>query len=245
MTVWRARIGILIPCVNVVMEQDFHRLLPDGVTAHAARVGRSQLKSTLSAEHETVQRAVEAVRLLAHACVDIVVFGCTAASVTRGPGGDLEIGAEIASAGGMPCVTTATAVVESLRAVGARSISVATPYIDEINSIEEAFLRDSGFEVPAVKGLGIVESVQIPRVSPESIYRFARSVFRPGSDALFISCTNFRAAEIAPVLEQDLGVPVITSNTASLWAALRRLGINDAVPGGGVLFNGGERVMRK
>ena len=39
----------------------------------------------------------------------------------------------------------------------------------------------------------------------------------PGSDTLFISCTGLPALPLVPVLEKELGIPVITSNLAGIW----------------------------
>ena len=36
-----------------------------------------------------------------------------------------------------------------------------------------------------------------------------------------ISCTNWRTLDIIPRLEADMGLPVISSNSATLWAMLR------------------------
>jgi maleate isomerase len=38
-------------------------------------------------------------------------------------------------------------------------------------------------------------------------------------------------------LERDLGKPVISSNQAMMWHALRSAGIREAVPGFGKLFS--------
>ena len=35
---WRGRIGLMVPTGNSVMEPEFQRLAPDGVTTHANRV---------------------------------------------------------------------------------------------------------------------------------------------------------------------------------------------------------------
>ena len=41
---------------------------------------------------------------------------------------------------------------------------------------------------------------------------------------------------LVEILEEDLGMPVITSHQASLWACLRHSRINDKLPGLGKLF---------
>jgi maleate isomerase len=42
-------------------------------------------------------------------------------------------------------------------------------------------------------------------------------------EALFISCTATRAAEILPEIEQVTGLPVFSSNHSSFWQAMKIL----------------------
>jgi maleate cis-trans isomerase len=70
-------------------------------------------------------------------------------------------------------------------------------------------------------------------------------VDRPDAQAIFVSCTDFRTLEIIESLEQKLGKPVISSNSASMWKMLRLLGDTRVVPGAGQLFRESERDLRK
>ena len=65
-------------------------------------------------------------------------------------------------------------------------------------------------------------------------------VFRPEAEAIFISCTNLRAASVIERLEKETGKPVVTSNQATFWACLRKLGIDESIPTAGKLLR--ERV---
>jgi maleate cis-trans isomerase len=56
------------------------------------------------------------------------------------------------------------------------------------------------------------------------------------ADAYFVSCTAVKSAEVIDRLEAALGRPVLTSNQAMLWQALRQSGISDSVTGFGELF---------
>ena len=64
----------------------------------------------------------------------------------------------------------------------------------------------------------------------------AKASFIEEADAIFISCTNLRTFEIIEGLEEDLGVPVVTSNQASLWLALRQMDVMEKIPELGRLF---------
>ncbi len=95
-----------------------------------------------------------------------------------------------------------------------------------------------------IAGLGIGASgpqdyIRIAETPVAEVAAHARASFRPGAEALVISCTDFPTLPVLGALEAELGVPVITSNTATLWAALRAAGVTDALAGGGRLLQGG------
>ena len=52
----------------------------------------------------------------------------------------------------------------------------------------------------------------------------------------FLCFLGLSTMELFPELEDDLGMPVITSHQASLWACLRHSGVNDKLPNLGKLF---------
>ena len=55
-------------------------------------------------------------------------------------------------------------------------------------------------------------------------------------DAVFVSCTSVRLAEVAAAIEAEVGLPVTSSNHAMAWHALRLAGIQDGLPQFGKLF---------
>ena len=77
---------------------------------------------------------------------------------------------------------------------------------------------------------------EMNRVSPGVLAKGARAVDDPASEAIFISCTGLRTAAIVEAIEKELGKPVVTSNQALAWEALRVAGVAEALPGRGRLF---------
>jgi len=73
-------------------------------------------------------------------------------------------------------------------------------------------------------------------VQPETVKALAMEVVRPQTEAVFISCSNFRTLDIIEAVEKESGRPVVTSNQAAMWGALRAIGDKRAVPGAGRLF---------
>lgn len=234
---WRARIGLIVPSSNTTMEEEFRRALPRGISLHVARV---KLRRVNVGELREMENYVEsAADRLADAGVDVIAYGCTTGSLVGGVGYDERIAGRIEGASGVRAVPTATAVVEALRYLGVERVSLATPYIQEVNKKEEEFLRGNGFHVVSIKGLGIEENVEIGKQVPETVYKLGKSADHPDAEGLFISCTNLRTFEVLGVLEKDLGKPVISSNSATLWAVLRELGVKETLEGLGSLLSSG------
>ena len=111
-----------------------------------------------------------------------------------------------------------------------------TPYDQATNDREVHFLEHHGVTVLAEKGLGIDGGVEMAAIEPEAWFRETVALRDPAADAYFISCTTIRSADVIEQLEDALGKPVLTSNQAMLWQALRDAGIDDRISGFGRLL---------
>jgi len=228
----RRRIGLLVPSSNTTMEPEFYRMAPEGVSVHTARMRLEEV--TPEKLVEMAEEAERAAALLATAEVDVIVYGCTTGSLVGGVEWEEALVRRIERETGVPTLSTSRAVVEALKAVGAGRVAVATPYTDDLNRLERAFLESHGIEVTAIKGLGLVRNVDIGRTGRPAVEELVRSV-AGGADAVFISCTNLPTLPLIEPLEERLRRPVVTSNQASLWAALRGCGLG-GIKGYGVLL---------
>lgn len=219
------RIGLLVPSVNTVAEPEIGQLVPEGVAVYAARMRNRRADTEDSkAMLQHVERAADE---LGSARVGVLTFACTASSFVEGEAGEAGLCRRIEAAGKAPAVTTSRAVGEALQYLGARRIVVATPYVAELNQLEKTYLEGEGVEVLGIAGMGIVEAFDIGKVAPDEVGAFALAAWKNGADALFISCTNLRTIEALQPLAEELGKPVISSNSATCWASLRSLGISE------------------
>ena len=157
-----------------------------------------------------------AARRLAERGAQAVAYGCTSGSYVLGPEGDAAIIEEMRAASGVPATTTSAAVVEALRVLGVQSVAVLSPHIDALNDRLRAYLEASGFRVVAMVGLNL--SCDIEAVEPAETRKIVESrVDQVEADAVFISCTGMRTAEVISEMEASLGKPVVTANQATLW----------------------------
>ena len=232
---WRGRLGLIVPSSNTTNEPEFERHLPEGVSLHTARMF---LEDT-NAEHleEMAAEAERSAELLATADVDVVAYGCTTGSLVKGPGYDEEIESRLSEVAGVPAVATATAIKRAFDALDIERLAITTPYVQDLNEREEDFLTAAGYEVTDMTGLGIEPNTGIGEQRQETAYREAYGLDASGADGVFISCTNYRTFEIIENLEADLGKPIVTSNQATLWNALREMGVDYSEVELGQLFS--------
>jgi maleate isomerase len=221
------RIGLIIPSSNRLAEPQFHAYAPPAVAVHVARLrmtGKwrkppSELKSSLA----------EAAAALSDTKPDVIVFHCTANSMENGLAGEAAIVETVEQASGCPTLTTAQAITEALTHFGIKKLVLISPYVQETNQHEIEYLADAGFRVVHERGLGLQSDGYIA-VTPDEWIHVVKENARPEADGYLLSCTNTRTIEVIDDLERELGKPVITSNQATLWACLKKLGISYGNP---------------
>lgn len=231
------RIGLLLPSSNTTQEEEYWRILPDGVTLHVARL------PLRTVEADSTVRIVEDIesesRKLADADVDAIVLAATAPSSRHGVGYDRELIGRIEAAAGKPATTAATASVQALAALGARRIVIAAPWSEPVNAMAAAFLQASGIEVLAHRAIGHLSNLVIGALAEHTAFDLGHAIDRPDADAVMLACGNWRTLGIVDRLEADIGKPVVTTNQVSLWAVLRLAGYTAPLAGWGRLLRQG------
>lgn len=229
----RRRVGLIVPSVNAVIEPDFAAVRLSGISFHATRVMlRETTPDGLRAMNAGVEAAAE---LIASVTPDVVAFACTSGTFIDGEAGLARQTAAIEAIVGCPVVATSRCIIDAFAHLGLTRIALATPYLDAINDAERAFLEGHGLSVVSMRGLGL-SGKAIREVAPERVAALVRETDTAESEAVFVSCTDFRAMEIAAALEQELGKPVLTSNQVTLWGVLRALGLPLSLTGYGRLL---------
>ena len=227
----RFKLGTIVPSWNTTMEYELQRMSQTGTSIHSMRISH-----TADTEENIVWMGTQvpaAAKLLAHAKMDVICYGCTGGGIIKGPGYDQEITRQITEETGIPGTTTIVGVTDALRALDARKICVASPYEPWLNERMRDYLQKIGFNVLEIKGLGTQAHAS---VTPDQVEALVASAVKPDADAIFISCTNFGTLPIIERLEEKFGKPVVTSNSGSMWKMMRLAGDKRAVPGAGRLF---------
>ncbi len=233
-TNWRAQLGFIVISTDLVMEDNIARLSPEGVGSSITRLQmpRECNIATLAVQINDMAQAASLIQPDAYP--KVVCYACTSGSIVIG---EDRVMAEIQR--GAPWAqpsTLVTGVINALHRLKAHKIVVATPYLDEINTLEAEFLRQKGFDVLDIQGLNIDDCEAMGRITPAFIRDFALSVDNEDADAIFVSCGGIRTLDVLQEIEDAAGKPVICSNQAMMWDCLRRAEINDSIEGYGQLF---------
>lgn len=230
----RGHLGFVLLANEDTIEDDMFMMAPPGVGLHFTRAAMPDAVTVANLASMQAGLAEAAGLLLPGRPLDVVCYACTSGTVVMG---EDAVTAELRRPDPARKATTLlSGVIEGLRALAARRIVVGTPYLDEINRLEQGYLEARGFEVLDIQGLNLTYDTEMNAVTPAYLADFARAIDRPEADAVFISCGALRTIEVIDEIEAALGKPVVASNQAMLWHCLRLAGIDDRIEGYGRLF---------
>jgi len=228
------KVGVIIPSSNTTVEREFNKIHLQNITFHFSRL---KLENINIKELETMEKNIEeASELLADAEVDLICYACTSGSLYGGLKHEKEIVKKIERKTKIKAITTAKSVLEALNKLNVKNISVATPYSHEINLKVKEFLENNGFNILKLKGLGITDNLRVGNISSRDVYDLAKQAYKRSAECLFISCTNLRTLEVIDRLENELNIPVISSNIATLWNILKNLNFEEKIFNYGLLL---------
>ena len=226
----RARIGVVVPFSNTNLEPDMAMLCPPGVSVHVARAGGYDLEA-IPDEHQMRRYSdapfEEAVDCLLGCRPDIVLYGCTSATLAQGPEFDAGFRRRIEEHAAVPAVTAACAVIEALQDLDVERFAFSSPYVPSLNDLAVSFIEAFGFRCVGRADAGApLGNDEVAALTPEDVMALAGEADCAPAEAIVLSCTDMRAAEAVPAIEASRDKPVVTSNQAMMHAALKRLGIS-------------------
>ncbi|WP_086708377.1 maleate cis-trans isomerase family protein [Streptomyces antimycoticus] len=222
---WRARIGLILPADNVLMEPELYSLRLPGVGFNALRIG-------VTTHDEMREDAVRLAGVSTEMGVDALVYACAETSFNLGSEGRGTLVEQISRLGGVPTVSATDALLAGVHALGVSRVSVLTPYRQKSGEALEETLRQNGVTPLTANHVDFSHESADPRewyvtnrVDPTRVYRLAKQVACADAEAVVIASTNLSTFPIIRRLELDLGKPVLTTNQCILRWCLTTLSL--------------------
>lgn len=209
----------------------------DRFTFHSSRMRlKNVTPEELKAMNEDTGRCAQE---LADAQVDVLSTACLVAIMAQGAGHhravEDELKEAIQGAGiNAQAVTSAGALVDGLNAIGAKRISILTPYMKPLTAQVVEYLESEGFEVHDSLSLEIADNLEVGRRDPMLLVDDVKRLDTAGVDAVVLSaCVQLPSLSAVPVVEKALGLPVLTAATCTVRSILTSLGLPAEVPDAG------------
>lgn len=243
------RVGQIVPSSNVTMETEIpamlrarEAVLPERFTFHSSRM---RMKKVVKEELEAMDRDSDRCAIeLSDARVDVLGYACLVAIMSMGTGYHRVSEARlhertVENGAPAPVVTSAGAMVEGLKALRARKISVICPYMKPLTELVVDYIRNEGIEVVDYVALEIPDNLDVGRHDPERLLEIYKRVDCSGIDAFIASaCVQMPSLAVVERLEQALGLPVVSGAICTAHQLLDRMGLERRVPGAGALLSG-------
>ncbi|WP_171229392.1 Asp/Glu racemase [Ruegeria sp. HKCCA4008] len=232
-----AKIGVLVPFTNTNLEPDMEMLRPPNTTIHFQRMGGYDVDEIPGSDQMAGLGASDIshdLRMISGVRPDVVLYGCTSATLTHGPSFDAELAQQIKSESGALSLTAAGSLIAAIKALGATKVGFSSPYLGEINAQAMDFMAQNGIETVRCADVGRkLGNYGQGELTPDEVYELACQADHPQAQAIILSCTDMRSVEAVDRIEATLGKPVVTSNQAMMFCLMRALNLprHDALPG--------------
>lgn len=242
------RIGLIVPSSNTTMETEIPAMLrsraelfpEESYTFHSSRMRMMHVtKEELKKMDEDSDRcALE----LSDAKCDVLAYACLIAIMSQGPGYHAESESRLCRVvennhDNAPVVSSAGALIEGIKELGAKKVSIITPYMKPLTNMVIEYLNTSGIEVIDSISLEVSDNLEVGRLDPMNLIEHARNLNKEGADAVVLSaCVQMPSLPAIQKVEDDIGLPVLSAATATVHQILKSLNLEPVVPNAGSLL---------
>ena len=243
------RIGQIVPSSNTTMETEIPAMMraregvaPERFTCHSSRMRMKNVtQEELAAMDADSDRCAAE---LADARMDVIGYACLVAIMCMGKRyhctSERRLHEVTVREGGpAPIVTSAGALVEALKTLGAKRIAMVAPYLKPLTQIVADYIEHEGIEVVDKIALEIPDNLEVGRRDPMALVEIYKGLKLEGVDALVLSsCVQMPSLAAVPVVENECGLPVISASISTTYQMLKKLGLSTYVPNAGALLSG-------
>ncbi|MBE3086716.1 MAG: aspartate/glutamate racemase family protein [Bacteroidetes bacterium] len=231
---WRGKIGLIVPSNNTLIETEIKPILPEGVILHVTKIHAYGFDTESIIERG--KNANRAVQELSADNVDVIIYCCLATSLIMGKNWNKEFTDRTSELRRCPIITAFDATVTGLKELNLSKIGLVSPYPRDVHKLLPKAFAKVGIQVVAEVNNPIEDIDEVPKVNPSRVYDMARKVFSKVAEGICIVATDLPTSSVIQALEADLGIPVVTTNQAIIYVALKQIGVNLNLPNYGMLL---------
>ncbi|SMY08157.1 maleate cis-trans isomerase family protein [Flavimaricola marinus] len=232
---WRARIGVVAPATNTIVQPEMEAMRPDGVTNHLGRIRVTNVPMATDADFIKLLDALDAdmdraLDDVAAAAPDHMIIGVTSPMLRGGRASCDARLARLEERTGIAMTAGSTALARVLAALGLKRIGLITPYQPVMDQMLTDFFTGEGVSVAHLVTLRCPTPFAIAQVPQGRLSQEIEAGDRPEIEAWVQVGTNLAFTGFVPALTEQVGKPVIGVNAVTYWEALRRVGITEDLP---------------
>lgn len=243
------RIGQIVPSSNTTMETEIPAILRarEAVEAERFTFHSSRMRMQHVTKEELAKMDADSDRCaleLADARVDVLGYACLVAIMSMGLGyhkkSEARLHGRTVEAGGpAPVVTSAGALVDGLKAIGARKVAILTPYMKPLTQLVVDYIEHEGIEVLDSISLEVSNNLEVGLLNPLAPIEHTKKLNTANVDAIVASaCVQMPSLGSVQPIEDRAGMPVLSSSVATTYMMLKKLGLKAYAPGFGSLLSG-------
>lgn len=246
------RIGLVVPSSNTTMETEIPEMLrrcpgAGPVTFHSSRARLHTVDPESLAR--MVADADRCAAELGDADIDVLAYACLVAVMAQGPGAHIDGERRLTSAlaetrsAGAPVLSSAGALVRTLRQLRIRKIGLVAPYAPGLTAMVVRYIEESGVAVTDSVSLSVTDNCAVGRLDPHDLEGHVKRLDLGDADGVVLSaCVQMPSLPAVQPAEDALGLPVITAATATTREILAALGLEPRVPDAGAALSGAGTV---
>ena len=242
------RIGQIVPSSNTTMETEIPAMLrarealrqAERFTFHSSRMRMHKVtKEELAAMNkEGLRCAAE----LADARVDVMSTACLVAIMAMGLGYHRETERELTEVARAnqclaPVMTSAGALIEGLKTLGAKRVSIMAPYMRPLTDLVVQYIEHEGIEVIDSICFEIPDNLEVGRRDPLQLLDDVKRLNTKGADVIVASaCVQMQSLPAIQRIQDATGIPTVSTAVCTVRRMLDHLGLEPAIPGFGALL---------
>lgn len=242
------RIGLIVPSSNTTMETEIPAMLnargneEETFTFHSSRMRMLHVtkEELTKMDLESDRCAVE----LSDARCDAIAYACLVAIMSQGSGYHCLSESRLSSIAkengtDISVISSAGALVEGIHTLGAKKVSIITPYMKPLTKMVVDYIEESEIEVLDSISLEVADNLEVGRLNPLNLLEIVKDLDVSQADAVVLSaCVQMPSLPAIQKVEDRIGLPVLSASTATVYQILKSLDLKASVPNAGKLLSG-------